>query len=97
LATFLGTEPLVGPPHHRIVQIIIPDQLAVLHDEANSLQLAYVGKRISSHGHEIREFAVWSAEIRSVDPAGFGFAGVALSAGAERRKQGGTQCCAHAS
>jgi len=31
--------------------------LAVLHDEANWLQLAYVGKRMSSHGHEIREFA----------------------------------------
>jgi hypothetical protein len=35
---------------------IIPDYLAILHDEANSLQLANVGQRIPGHGHEIREF-----------------------------------------
>src|SRR5205814_10721855 len=59
-------------PHHRSSRQDQPppNQYGDLHDEANPPQLDCVGKRISSHGHEIREFALWFAEIRSGPSAG---------------------------
>ena len=36
---------------------IIPDDLAVFHDEANALQFGDVGDRISSNGDKISKFA----------------------------------------
>jgi hypothetical protein len=47
---------------------VIPDQLATLHHESNSLQFGNVGDWVSSDGNEISKFPYSIAPTRSSQP-----------------------------